>query len=282
MMNSLIPAAILALASNLTPVIAQNSAPAPTQRTLTYADIADMALASKITVAVRVRQAERLKGADAATALPGRKRYLITAEVLALIRSRDAIPPRITYVADVAPDAAGKFPKIAKGESLLFALPVAGYPGEVRLVSPDAQIAATPDILARVRAIFKEAEGTASPPVITGVGDAFHVAGAIPGEGETQIFLESADERLASITVLRTPNAPPRWWVSLGEVVDQGSGPPRRSTLIWYRLACFLPRTLPPISVAGLEAEAAKLATEDYATVISGLGPCPRTLTIRP
>ena len=281
-MRTTIPALILALATPFLPAQAQNSAPAPVVQGLTYADIADMALASKVAAAVRVRRAERLKGAEAATAMRGRKRFLITAEVLALIRAREAISPRITYIMDVAPDASGKFPKFAKGESLIFALPVSGYPGEVRLVSPDAQIAATPDILARVRTIFKEAEGDAAPPIITGVGDAFHVAGAIPGEGETQIFLESADERLTSITVLRTPNAPPRWWVSLGEVVDQGAGPPRRNTLIWYRLACFLPRTLPAISVAGLEPAMAATATEDYAMVMAALGQCPRSLKIRP
>src|SRR3546814_1145016 len=32
-----------------------------------------------------------------------------------------------------------------------------------------------------------------APPVITGVGCAFHVPGSLPGEGETQIFLATAD-----------------------------------------------------------------------------------------
>lgn len=264
------------------PAQAQKTAPAPVKRTLTYADLADLALASRIAAAVRVRTAVRLKGVDAATVLPGRKRYLVTADVLALIRATESIPPRITYVIDVAPDAAGKFPKLTKGEAIAFATPVPGFPGEVRLVSPDAQIAASPDNLAKVRTILKEAEGPDAPPVVTAVGDAFHVPGNLPGEGETQVFLESADGRPVSLSILRAPGKPPLWSVALGEVVDQGAEPPRRNTLTWYRLACALPTTLPGSSTASLEPEQARLAREDYGAVIDGLGACARSLAIRP
>ncbi len=249
---------------------------------LTYADMADLALAARLTVAVKVRQATRLKGAEAATALYGRRRYLVSADVLALIRAREAIPPRITYVIDIAPDAKGKFPKLTSGDAIIFALPVDGYPGEVRLVSPDAQIAATPDNLARIRTVLKEAEAVGAPPVITGVGNAFHVPGTIPGEGETQIFLETADNRPVSISVERTTSSPPSWSVALGEIVDQGAGPPVRNSLLWYRLACFLPQSLPADSIESLSPDLATIANEDYATVLKGLGTCTRNLKIRP
>lgn len=261
---------------------AQKTAAVPAKRALTYADLADLTLAAQVAAAVRIRTAQRLKGTQAGSALPGRRRFLMTADVLALLRGKESIPPRIAYLIDVAPDAAGKFPKLAKGEAIAFALPVAGFPGEVRLVSPDGQIAASPDNLARVRAILKEAEGPDAPPVITAVGDAFHVEGNLPGEGETQIFLESADGRPVSLSILRVPNKPPLWSVAFGEVVDQGAEPPRRNTLTWYRLACALPATLPDASTASLEPDKARLAREDYAAVITGLGACPRSLAIRP
>ncbi len=249
---------------------------------LTYADMADLALAAQMTVALKVRQATRLKGAEALTTISGRRRYLVSADVLALIRSHDAIAPRISYVVDVAPDAKGKWPKLTQGEAVIFALPVDGYPSEVRLVSPDAQIAATPDNLARIRAILKDAEAPGAPPRITGIGNAFHVPGTILGEGETQIFLETANNRPVSLTVQRISGAAPSWSVALGEIVDQGAGPPQRNSFLWYRLACFLPPTLPADSSESLSPELSAIVAEDYATVLNGLGQCARNLTIRP
>jgi hypothetical protein len=269
------------------PALAQNPQKSGTPASakpvpLTYADMADLALAARMTVAVRVRQATRLRGAEAATTISGRRRYLVSADVQALIRAREAIPPRITYVIDVAPDSRGKMPKLTAGDAIIFAAPVDGYANEVRLVSPDAQIAATPDNLSRIRAILKEAESPGAPPVITGIGNAFHVPGTIPGEGETQIFLETADNRPVSISVERTNEAPPSWSIALGEVVDQGAGPPQRNSFLWYRLACFLPPTLPADSIESLTPDLAAKVNEDYGTVLSGLGTCTRTLKIRP
>ena len=248
----------------------------------TYADVADMAMAADQVSAVRIRQAVRLKGQDALTVQAGRRRFLITAEVLALIRSREPMPPRITYVVDVAAGADGKFPKLTKGEWIIFSKPVSGYPSEVRLVSPDAQMMASPDALSRTRAILKEAAAPNAPPVVTGVASAFHVAGTVDGEGETQIFLDTADNRPVSLTITRESGSAPRWSVALGDVVDQGSGAPPRDTLIWYRLACFLPAALPAEASADLDPAGAAIAGEDYGIVMAGLGSCPRRGKVRP
>ncbi len=249
---------------------------------LAYADVADMAIAADQVSAVRIRQAVRLKGQDALTVQPGRRRFLITAELLALIRSNEDMPPRITYVADVAPGMDGKFPKLTKGEWLIFSKPVRGFPSEVRLVSPDAQMMASPDALTRARTILKETTAPDAPPIVTGVASAFHVAGTVDGEGETQIFLDTADNRPVSLTIVREAGASPRWSVALGDVVDQGSGAPPRDTLIWYRLACFLPATLPASAIADLDAAGAAIAAEDYRVVMAGLGACPRLAKVRP
>jgi hypothetical protein len=109
------------------------------------------------------------------------------------------------------------------------------------------------------------------------VGAAFHVPGSLPGEGETQIFLQTVDSRPVSLSILRRPGEQPRWSVSLGEIVDEAAGPPARDTLLWYRLACGLPASLPTTTTADLDPAAAAVAREDYAFVLTALGPCGRS-----
>jgi hypothetical protein len=68
----------------------------------------------------------------------------------------------------------------------------------------------------------------------------------------------------------------PQWAVSLSEVTDDAAAPPARNTLLWYRLACTLPRTIPARSYADAPEHARAIAA-DYQVVIQGLGPCVRT-----
>ena len=160
---------------------------------------------------------------------------------------------------------------------LVFARAVADRPGQVQLVAPDAQLIWTPAADARTRAIAAAAFAADAPPTISGIGNAFHVPGSLPGEGETQIFLTTADKRPVSLTVLRRPGERPRWAVALSEIVDEAAAPPAPDTLLWYRLACSLPPALPAHSTVSLaEADAAQ-AQADYAFVIESLGACART-----
>jgi hypothetical protein len=130
-----------------------------------------------------------------------------------------------------------------------------------------------------LRAILSEANGASAPPVVTGIGHAFHVAGSIPGEGETQIFLKTADNRPVSISVQRHPGEDPRWSVSLAEIVNDAAAAPQRDTLLWYRLSCALPPSLPADTIADQAADDAQAAQADYKLVLDGLGPCGRTAT---
>lgn len=245
---------------------------------LTYADVADLALASELVAEVRIAKVERIENKSSPSPA-GVRRLLITATVTSLIRGADGLSPRITYLVNDRADSRGKFSKLEKAAMIIFAVPVANRPAEVRLVAVDAQQRATPEVSARVRSILTESSSPTAAPRILRVGDAFHVPGTIPGEGETQIFLAADDGRPLSVSVWRQPDQPSRWAVSLGEIVDEGAAPPKRDTLLWYRLACFLPKTLPPTSVDAQEVSAAAIATDDYATVIAGLGNCPRTRT---
>jgi hypothetical protein len=251
---------------------------APPSPALTYADMADLALAAPVAAHVRVARSSLLKKEQAVGVLPSHARFLVQADMVALIRGAEGLPSRIAYVVDLPRDPKGKPPRLAKGSQfLLLASPVAGHPGEVRLVAPDAQLPYSPQRAAQLRAILAEATGPEPAPRITGIGRAFHVPGAIPGESETQIFLQTAGGRPVSLNVLRRPGETPIWAVALGEIVDESAGPPARDTLLWYRLACTLPRALPPQSLAEADRSAAAAINADYRLIVDRLGPCQRS-----
>lgn len=254
----------------------QFAAPA-TAATSGYADLADLTLAAPVIADATIRSATRIKGAEAATVPAGSARLYVEADVGALVRGAGGLPPRVGYLLDVAPDARGKLPSLKKLRVLLFARIVPGSPGQLQLVAPDAQLGWTPDTDAAVRAVAREAVAPDAPPRLTGVREAFHVAGALPGEGETQVFLQTADARPVSLSVLRRPGERPRWAVALSEIVDEAAAPPARDTLLWYRLACSLPPALPTASVASLTPVDATAARDDYRFVLTQLGECGRT-----
>ena len=244
-----------------------------------YSDIADLVLSAPVIADATVRSTTKIKPAEAPNLAAGHVRLYVEVDVTALIRGADGLPPRIGYLLDVMPDAAGRVPKFKKARVLIFARPVSGAVNQVQLVAPDAQLDWTPTADARARKIARDALATDAPPVITGIGNAFHVPGALPGEGETQIFLTTADQRPVSLSVLRRPGEQPRWAVALSEIVDESAAPPAPETLLWYRLSCALPQALPDRSTGSLEAADATIAREDYAFVLAALGPCGRTRT---
>ncbi|PTQ66000.1 hypothetical protein C8J45_101865 [Sphingomonas sp. PP-CE-3G-477] len=256
---------------------ASREAPPETQGGIGYANVADLVLSAPIIADATVRSTAKIKPAEAPNLAPGLVRLYVEVDVTALIRGADGLPPRIGYLLDIAPDSAGKVPKFKKARVLIFARPVAGAVNQVQLIAPDAQLDWTPTADARARKIAKDALASDAPPVITGIGNAFHVAGALPGEGETQIFLTTADQRPVSLSILRRPGEQPRWAVALSEIVDESAAPPAPETLLWYRMACALPATLPERSTGSLEAADATIAREDYAFVLAALGPCGRT-----
>lgn len=247
-------------------------APAPS-----YVALADLVIESPIVVDATILSTTRIKGAEAADVPPGFVRYYVEADVAALIRGPGAIPPRIGYVLDAPLGPGGKQPRYKKARVLLFARPVPGRPGQVQLVGPEAQRAWSPALDALTRRIAGDVLAADAPPVVTGIGNAFHVPGSLPGEGETQVFLTTQDNRPVSLNILRRPGEQRRWAVALSEIVDDAAAPPARDTLLWYRLACGLPRSLPTRSLQAMEPADADLAREDYQFVLQQLGPCTRS-----
>jgi hypothetical protein len=262
------------------PAMAQDAPPPstvlPAQAAPPYAEVADLVVASTFIVDATIRSADRIKAEEAPGLAPGSQRFFVTADVAALVRGSGAIPSRVGWLVDVAPDVDGRIPKLKKRRVLAFARAVAGQVDQLQLVRLDAQRMWTAPLDELSRRIAQEATAPDAPPAVTGVGNAFYSAGALPGEGETQIFLQTDGGRPAALTVSRHPDRAPRWSVATSEVIAADAPPPAPDTLLWYRLACALPATLPEASTDQLSAEDAAQVRQDYQVVIAGLGACRR------
>jgi len=241
-----------------------------------YADLADLTVSAPVVASARIREAIRLKGEQAVSVPAGRARFYVTADVTALIRGAGGLSTQVSYVVDMPLDSRGKAPKLRKAQVLLLGRRVPDRAAELQLVAPDAQLAWTAELETRLRGVVQAASTPDAPPAITRVGSAFHVPGNLPGEGETQIFLITANNLPVSLSILRRPGQQRTWAVALGEIVDEAAGPPQRDTLLWYRLACGLPRALPEEALRDADAIAATAAREDYRFVLDQLGACTR------
>ncbi len=241
-----------------------------------YADIADLVTVSPLIVDGTIRNLQKIAPEQAIGVPADRQRMLVEADVTALIRGQGGITPRVRFLLDVPKDAKGKIPKLKKQRLFLFGSTVNGKPGEIRLSRPNAlvQYSVANDTL--VRNITKEAVLIDAPPKITGVISAFYSAGTVLGEGETQVFLRTAKEQPLSLSILSRPGQDKRWAVSTAEVIDESASAPAKFTLLWYRLACDLPRTLSSDLVEAADSDNAARAQADYKFVLDSLGPCGR------
>ena len=241
-----------------------------------YSDIADLVVISPMVVDATVRNVQKV-AAEQAIGVPATlQRVLIEADVMALIRGDGGVVPRVRLVIDLHKDAKGKISKLKKQRMFLFGRQVAGRPGDIQLSRPNAITLYSAANDALVRDITREAVQLNAPRRITGIASAFHSPGTVLGEGETQIFLKTDNEQPLSLTVLSRPGEQKQWAVSTAEVIDASATAPQRFTLLWYRLACGLPRSLPSELVEGANGDTAARAQADYKYIIDALGPCGR------
>ena len=238
-----------------------------------YADVADFAVKAPLVIDGTIRDAAKLKGPDATGVPAGYQRYYLTLDVIALIRGAQAVPQRLGYVYDAPLGASGKPPRLKQLRVILFARPAATADDHIQLVAPDAQIAWSPAADQLTRAVAAAVADRNAPPRIVGITNAFHAAGTLPGDGETQIFLATSG-RPVSLGITRRQGQPPAWTVALTEVVDDALPPPRRDTFLWYRLACGLPAGIDDAKLEGVDAADATAIRGDYALVKRDLGPC--------
>jgi hypothetical protein len=257
---------------------AANPLVAPAVPPPTYADLVGLAEASPVVAEVTVKSQATVAPERAPGLAAGHARLYLETQTQRVLKGPSALGESVHYLADVPLDAKGKPPKLKKQTFLVFARPVAGRPGELQLVAPDAQLPLGPETEARVRSVIGQLVAPGAPPRITGVHDVISVAGNLAGESETQMFVDTATGAPASLTVVRRPNMEPTWGVSWSEIVDQAAKPPERDTIAWYRLACSLPRSLPGNAYLQSDAAGRSRAEADYRFILDRLGPCERTL----
>lgn len=243
-----------------------------------YADIADLADSAQQVLRAEVRKLVALEPERAGGVAPGWGRFYVEAETRALIFGSGVAGEKLRYLVDLPLDARGKPPALKKKDVLLFARGGAGRPGEIQLVAAHAQLLWDADTEQRLRNILRELHAADAPPRVTGVREAIHVPGTLAGEGDTQLFLGTADGSAAAITLTRaSAGAPAQWSVSFSEIATGDGTPPKRDTLEWYRLACFLPPQLSAGTNLSGGARERQQAEADYRQIIADLGPCART-----
>ncbi len=249
------------------PVAARAAAPNP-DRLAGYADVADLVLASPMIVRATITRA--LVPRPAAAARPGRVRLAVTASITNLLVAPQASGATLAWLWDAPADAAGKPPK-ARGMDILAFVTAPGAGGGTRLVSNRAVQPFDPALADQVRAIVAE-QRSGQVPVITGVSNGFRADGTVAGESESQFFLTSADGKPATLVVQNRPGEKRRVAVARGDIIDESAEAVRPNSLLWYRLACFLPATL-PIAAGGDDVALAR----DWRDALASLGPCGRT-----
>lgn len=242
-----------------------------------YADIADLVVNSPLILDAQIRKVTSLPATQTVGVPANIQRVLIDADVTSLVRGTDGFAAKARFLLDVPKNAKGKIPKLQKRRYFILGSKVDGSPGTVKLSRPDALIEWSPANDATLRAITKEAVQIDAPQAITGITSAFHSQGTIIGEGETQIFLRTASGQPISVSILSRPGQSKSWAVSTGDVIDESALAPAKNTLLWYRMACSLPRTLDPKLVESSEGKDIANAQSDYRFVIESLGPCGRT-----
>ena len=257
------------LASRLAGVLALLLPLAPAHADPGFVDVADLTITAPVIVRATVARSERIADRDSPGLAPGHARLLVTAAVDAAIAAPGAVPAQLSWLWDTPLDARGKLDK-RKNQAILAWLAVPDPNGKTRLAGPNAQQPWTAALDARVREIALQAR-SGTVPKITGVTNGFRADGTVAGESESQFFLSVADGGGATMVVTTRPGMPRRVAVSRGDVIDESAAAVLPETLLWYRLACTLPGTLPTAAGANDPALAA-----DWQAAIASLGPCQR------
>jgi hypothetical protein len=243
--------------------------------TTSYSDVADLVVIAPLIVDAKIRSAKKIPANQAVGVPANIQRMLIEADVQALIRGGGGITPRVRFVFDMPKDSRGKLPSLNKQRLFLMAN-YTNVPGNIKLVRPDALIQWSIGNDALLRSITKEAVQIDAPPLVTGIGNAFHSPGTLLGDGESQIFLKTANNQPMAITVVSRKSTGKSWAVSTSELIDETSSAPKRNSLLWYRLACGLPNRIPDTAFESDAADNRSAAQADYVFVLKSLGPCGR------
>jgi hypothetical protein len=264
---------ILALFAGAVPAAAQPAATAPppvSDRLASFADVAELALASPVIVRATISRVDRVRGPAATGVSAGRTRLMITAAVTNVLVAPGAMRGTLQWLWDAPVDARGRPPAV-KGLDVLAFVEAPGAGGATRLTTRRGQQPYDPALADRVRNIVTEAR-SGDVPAIRGVTNGFRADGTVPGESESQFFLTTANGKPATLVVQNRPGEVRRVLAAQGDIIDESARRVLPETLLWYRLACFLPRTLP--AAAGGDDPA---LARDWRDAMASLGPCGKT-----
>ena len=159
----------------------------------TYADLVGLAEVAAVVAEVTVKDQVVIPPERAPGVPSGRVRLYLTTQTVRVLKGPGALGGSVNYLADVPLDIRGRPPKLRKQTFLIFANPVAANPGQLQLVSPQAQLLLTPAIEERTRGVIGQLVGPQIPPRITRVHDVISVAGNLAGESETQMFVDEPE-----------------------------------------------------------------------------------------
>ncbi len=249
------------------------------QNSASYDDIMSITLESELVVDIVARKIKKLPASQSVGVRPDRKRVLIIGEVQSLIRGKSGLNSEVRFLFDAPIDSRGKIPKLKKLRFIAFGRHVSGRNDFIRLTHTASMLRYSDSLNSRVRNSIREAIADNAPQKITSISSAFHSPGTIIGEGETQIFLNTEFGQPMAISVTSKRGQNRRWSVSTSEVIDINATEPRRSSLLGYRLACSLPRSLSPSLIESSNQNNREKLLSDYKLVIDSIGPCLRKLT---
>ena len=164
------------------PASAQAAPAASAPARATYADLVALAEASAVVAEVAVKDQAIVPPERAPGLAAGRVRLYLQTQTQRVLKGPSALGESVSYLADVAPGAKGKPPKLKKQTFLVFANPVAGRPGELQLVAPDAQLALYPPTEDRGRTVSGQLVEPDAATRGTRVHVVITVAGNLAGE----------------------------------------------------------------------------------------------------
>lgn len=251
------------------------------QNSASYDDIMSITLESELVVDIVAKKIKNLPASQSVGVRPDRKRVLIIAEVQSLIRGKTGLNSEVSFLFDAPIDSRGKIPKLKKLRFVAFGRHISGRNDFIRLTHTASMLLYSESLNNRVRNSIREVIADNAPQKITSISSAFHSPGTIIGEGETQIFLNTEFGQPMAISVTSKQGQNRRWSVSTSEVIDINATEPRRFSLLGYRLACSLPRSLSPSIIESINQDNREKLLSDYKLVIDSIGLCQRNLTWR-
>lgn len=251
---------LLALLMATTPALATGDS---------YARLADYVLTSPVIVRATITRAQRISAKDAPGLAEGHARLLLTANTEAALLAPGPVPAQMSWLFDLPLNARGRVPDL-RDTTVLASLQMPDAQGRTRLTGPDSQRSWDAQLEARVRDIATEARA-GTVPEVTGVSNGFRVEGTLPGESESQFFLSTRAGKPLTLVMLERPGQRPAISVASGDIIDESATSVKPETLLWYRLACGLPRDLPR-AAGGNDPALAKAWTG----IMASLGPCGR------